>query len=437
MTDLDVQTTNYSQVNLPNNDILFILYVKTSATSHRSGPFFQLHPGCNFGQRVQQYRERSSLIDIKMASKRTADGFKKASLAGGERKFKQTKLNFGSYASSSSARAPRPIRQDTQDDASSKATPSPQPKGGGQDERQGQGRKEGADPDRNSPSPSRLNFNMEASKENRPPSPSRSRPPRTKASSSEQPQETPTDQQAEQQTQNPGPPTRPGQLIRITDIQGDLFSAPPNTVLIHACNAIGSWGGGIALAFRKSYPEAFKIYNAHCKRYSSDPRKLVGTALLIPPPPLPSRTAAASSGPVTGGKGKGKFAASMSALANEARKQHWIGCLFTSKAYGKGRDSPRDILRATSPAMGHLMRLISKERTNSKTSGGDGPGEIRMCQINSGLFDVPWKDTKRVVAEMTGEDALDEEEADPHNPDEVLRGLGDLPVHVRAYWRDM
>ncbi|KAK4211155.1 hypothetical protein QBC37DRAFT_427521 [Rhypophila decipiens] len=371
-----------------------------------------------------------------MASKRTADGFKKASLAGGERKFKQTKLNFGS---SSSTRAQRPIRQETQDDASSKSTPSPQPKGEGQDERQGQGRKEGTEPARDSPSPSRLNFNMEASKENRPPSsPSQSRPPRTKVSSSEQPQETPTDQ-AEQPTQTPGPPTRPGQLIRITDIQGDLFSAPPNTVLIHACNAIGSWGGGIALAFRKSYPEAFKVYNAHCKRYSSDPRKLVGTALLIPPPPLPSRTAAASSGPaVGGGKGKGKFAASMSALANEARKQHWIGCLFTSKAYGKGRDSPRDILRATSPAMGHLMRLISKERTNSKRcGGGDGPGEIRMCQINSGLFDVPWKDTKRVVAEMTGEDALDEEEVDPDKLEEVLRGLGDLPVHVGAYWRDM
>ncbi|CAP71044.1 uncharacterized protein PODANS_6_4140 [Podospora anserina S mat+] len=69
--------------------------------------------------------------------------------------------------------------------------------------------------------------------------------------------------------------------IVLTYEQGDLFDAPPNSVLIHACNTIGKWGGGIALAFKKSYPAAFEIYRKHCQEFTPD--ELVGTALLIAP----------------------------------------------------------------------------------------------------------------------------------------------------------
>lgn len=172
------------------------------------------------------------------------------------------------------------------------------------------------------------------------------------------------------------------------------------------------------MAFKKFYPEAFRIYAAHCKRYAADPRKLVGTALLIPPPPIPPAGSAVS------GNKPG------SNIAGEIRKQHWIGCLFTSKAYGRGRDPPRDILRATGPTMGDLMRKIAEKRKLNKTSKESGPGEIRMCHINSGLFDVPWAETKRVVAGMRAEDILEEDD-----DSELLGELGDLPVHIEAYWR--
>ena len=151
--------------------------------------------------------------------------------------------------------------------------------------------------------------------------------------------------------------------IHITDRFGDLFTTTPTTpptptLLIHACNTIGSWGGGIALAFRARYPAAFKLYRAHCLQ--STPDQLVGTALLIPPQKE---------------KGDGQ--------------QHYIGCLFTSRRYGRAVDSPEQILRATGPAMRDLMRGVVEE--------GVVFGEVRMCRINSGLFNVPWGRSKGAI----------------------------------------
>lgn len=70
--------------------------------------------------------------------------------------------------------------------------------------------------------------------------------------------------------------------INITHHVGDIFDAPVNALLVHACNCRGSWGKGIAAAFKREYPKAFKIYERHCKQ----PKKqILGKALLIPPQP--------------------------------------------------------------------------------------------------------------------------------------------------------
>lgn len=102
----------------------------------------------------------------------------------------------------------------------------------------------------------------------------------------------------------------------------DLFAAPPNSILIHACNTLGSWGASIALAFRSNYPDAFNVYKAHCETHSND--ELIGTCLLI-------RSA-------QGGGG------------------HDIACLFTSRAYGRRKDTPEEILNSTRGAIKDLQR---------------------------------------------------------------------------------
>ncbi|KAF2660980.1 hypothetical protein K491DRAFT_571282, partial [Lophiostoma macrostomum CBS 122681] len=153
--------------------------------------------------------------------------------------------------------------------------------------------------------------------------------------------------------------------LTITHHKGSLFAAPPNTVLIHACNVLGSWGAGIALAFRNSYPNAYKRYRAHCVS-THDPQTNpvpTGTCLLIPP-----------------------------CEGHNGAKNHWIACLFTSARYGKARDSPQQILDATGPAMRHLLRQLEEQRAKGKTVAG-----LRMCKINSGLFGVKWERTVEVL----------------------------------------
>jgi ADP-ribose 1''-phosphate phosphatase len=144
---------------------------------------------------------------------------------------------------------------------------------------------------------------------------------------------------------------------------GDIFDAPDDTVIIHACNCVGSWGAGIAAAFRTRYPKAFEIYKDHCKTYNPD--QLIQRALLIPP--------------------------------KDSKQKHWVGCLFSSKRYGRGKDSPQQILDATAPSMLDLVEQMSE--------AGEEIREIRICQINSGLFAVPWEHSRAVIESLE----LDEE----------------------------
>ncbi|KAH8602188.1 hypothetical protein B0O99DRAFT_605865 [Bisporella sp. PMI_857] len=168
---------------------------------------------------------------------------------------------------------------------------------------------------------------------------------------------------AEPQTKIEDPPAPPsGDSLFVTEKVGAIFEAPQNTVIIHACNCVGSWSAGIAAAFKQRYPRAFIYHKRHCDNHT--PSDLIGTALLIPP--------METKGP-----------------------RHFVGCLFTSKRYGRDKDSPAEILRQTEPAMKDLMRAIKEY--NEKGTADDKVDEIRMCQINSGLFAVPWAKTKEVI----------------------------------------
>ncbi|KXS95472.1 hypothetical protein AC578_6861 [Pseudocercospora eumusae] len=147
------------------------------------------------------------------------------------------------------------------------------------------------------------------------------------------------------------------QTLKLTESTGDIFSAPPNTLIIHACNTEGSWGAGIAAAFKSHYPSAYEIYHDHCH---SNGGELRAKAFLIPPQP-----------------------------DDDDQHQHFVGCLFTSRRKGRKKDSPKQILGATGPAMRDLMRLVRE--------CGMEVGEVRMCRINSGLFGVKWEETKAVL----------------------------------------
>ncbi|KAF9000171.1 hypothetical protein BDZ89DRAFT_1082429 [Hymenopellis radicata] len=137
----------------------------------------------------------------------------------------------------------------------------------------------------------------------------------------------------------------------ITHIKADLFTTPATgSILIHACNTVGSWGAGIAVAFREHFPDAFVVYKQQCKSHSKE--ELLGTCLLIP------------------------------------GERYDVACLFTSKAYGKSKSKPEQILASTRLAVQDLLR--------QNTAGK----ELHSCRINSGKFGVPWEDTEAILQEI-------------------------------------
>jgi ADP-ribose 1''-phosphate phosphatase len=192
-------------------------------------------------------------------------------------------------------------------------------------------------------------------------------------------------------TSNPSNESKPNPHITLTYQKASLFASPPATLLCHATNAQGTWGAGIAAAFKTSYPAAFKLYAAHCKAWDSG--SLLGTTFLIPPQKKSTTKA-------------------------EREAEHWIGCLFTSEKKGKGKGSKESILAATGEAIEDLVRKVKAvnetdaagpEKGKSTASTQDRIAEVRMCKINSGLFGVPWEATSEVIeAVEVGEGDIEE-----------------------------
>ncbi|KAL8892782.1 MAG: hypothetical protein Q9215_000374 [Flavoplaca cf. flavocitrina] len=209
-------------------------------------------------------------------------------------------------------------------------------------------------------------------------------------------------------------------MARITERVGDIFDSPPNSILIHACNTKGSWGAGVAAAFKKYSPAAFNYQKYHCTTptgpstsLAAYQKSLVGTCLLISPFPAVETL-------------NFKHRTPAKPTTQQVEKKYWIACLFTSSGYGKNVDTPSAILDATKRATADLREQIRERRIRiqqneqmkeryekSLQQNGDHVdtrrllaiceeetevmGECYSVRINSGLFGVPWVETKRVL----------------------------------------
>lgn len=159
----------------------------------------------------------------------------------------------------------------------------------------------------------------------------------------------------------------------LVDRQGSLFDASPQAVLVHSCNCKGTWGGGIARAFKARYPGAFAIYYQHCRDTPNS--QLLGTALLIPPQ-------------------KGDAGSD------------WVGCLFTraDPGFPKGLSKRQEeaevqsTVRLTKQAFEALLREVA-----SRERDGEWLGDVCMPQLNAGLFRVPWRFTAEALESCGGD----------------------------------
>lgn len=124
-----------------------------------------------------------------------------------------------------------------------------------------------------------------------------------------------------------------------------LFVAPKGSYLVHACNAQGIWGSGIAKEFKTRFPKSFNEYNEFCREYPRDV------------------------GPTTG----------KCCITKEK-----VVCLITSNGFADTLDKVDNILSYTSLA---LLDLLNASKNK----------EFYSNKFNSGLFKVPWEDTKAIL----------------------------------------
>lgn len=175
-------------------------------------------------------------------------------------------------------------------------------------------------------------------------------------------------------------------LLKLQEETGDIFDAPTNTLIIHACNCEGHWGAGIAKAFKDLYPQAHQHHEEYCQDHSYS---LIDSAQLIPPLDASSNDGGEDKKPPSEASDGDKEAKNI-----PETPKHFIGCLFTSRRYGRKKDTPKRILQATKPAMEDLLRQVNDWNAKAKKEE-DKIKEVRMCKINSGLFAVPWEKSKK------------------------------------------
>jgi ADP-ribose 1''-phosphate phosphatase len=124
----------------------------------------------------------------------------------------------------------------------------------------------------------------------------------------------------------------------------DLFEAPKGSILVHACNAQGVWGSGIAKEMKARFPIAFQHYNFQCEMY-----KMLGD------------------------------------IDVTTDKDYVIASIITSDNYASKVDSPDEILVSTTIALNELCKKLTPE------------AQIYSNKFNSGLFKVPWDQTEKIL----------------------------------------
>ncbi|KAF4279325.1 hypothetical protein CNMCM8689_002370 [Aspergillus fumigatus] len=161
-------------------------------------------------------------------------------------------------------------------------------------------------------------------------------------------------------------------------------------ILRNACNCQGSWGKGIAKAFKDKYPAAFAIYRSHCQNLLSSPR------YMFEPDLQSEESHARSSRDVRLPEGTALIIPPQKRDSEANGKKHWIICLFTSRGFGRAVSPPDVIVRNTELAVADMTRQLAELQTD-QSSREESVGELWSCRFNAGLFGVPWERSRRVL----------------------------------------
>lgn len=146
---------------------------------------------------------------------------------------------------------------------------------------------------------------------------------------------------------------------QIVHLKQSLFNAPKGSVIVHACNAKGVWGRGIAKEFKERYPDSFKRYNFWCTELYS---------------------------PGTDDSALGT--ASISCMVEEP---HGVGWIVTSEGYAESTDSKELIKINTTLALIQFCENVM----GHFAAGAEF--DVYSNKFNSGLFSVPWEESELIL----------------------------------------
>lgn len=140
----------------------------------------------------------------------------------------------------------------------------------------------------------------------------------------------------------------------------NLFHAPKDAIIIHACNAKGMWRSGIAAEFAQRYPNSYSSYKLFCKEWDM----LRGTSL-----------------------GKGRLS------TRPFDEDHYVGWIVTSQEESSNPDSPDQIKINTTLALVDLCKSIYNYLNLNDLESIT----IYSPKFNSGLFHVPWTESELIL----------------------------------------
>lgn len=152
-----------------------------------------------------------------------------------------------------------------------------------------------------------------------------------------------------------------------------LFDAPSNSYLMHACNSEGIWGAGIAKEIHKRYTHQFWAYNEYAN-------ESLGSSLFD---------------------------------AGYTLDEHIIVNLVTSSLGSQSPDKEDEILINTTLALENFFQYYTSE-SNAR--------EIYCNKFNSGLFNVPWAKTEKILKILSNKHGITVTVCDP-NLDDNFDGI--------------
>ncbi|KAL8822101.1 MAG: hypothetical protein Q9191_007156 [Dirinaria sp. TL-2023a] len=180
---------------------------------------------------------------------------------------------------------------------------------------------------------------------------------------------------------------------------------------VDSSNARGAWGKGVAEEFKRRFPSAYVEYHDWCNPREVDQetlrnwqQTLLGDAKLT--------TVSHESDPRKIKEG-----------------DHWhIATLIVSESWGRGRSEKAPMLRYTGNALEDLNHQLSGRGLNN--------APVFAVRLNSGLFGVPWEETRAVLRAgplnmtiLTPEDLLESSEPATQAPtvEHALPGFAAAP----------